>query len=93
MGGWVFGFCNQLNEQKKGTPEWALVFALLQPRDEPYDHTAMIMVWRRGRMVLFVPRRAMRVTVAGQLSRNHVVDAPATIRNLPLAIIGHSVMP
>jgi hypothetical protein len=65
MGGWVFGFCNQLGESTGSPPNWALVFALLQPRDEAFDHTAMVMLWRCGRMVLFVPRRAMRVTVAG----------------------------
>jgi hypothetical protein len=77
MGGWVFGFCNQLGDRVDGPPNWALVFALLQPRDESHDHTAMVMVWRRGRMVLFVPRRAMRVTVAGQLARDRVVTTPS----------------
>jgi hypothetical protein len=76
MGGWVFGFCNQLGDRADGPPNWALVFALLQPRDESHDHTAMVMVWRRGRMVLFVPRRAMRVSVAGQLARDRVVTTP-----------------
>jgi hypothetical protein len=77
MGGWVFGFCNQLGDRADGPPNWALVFALLQPRDEAHDHTAMVMLWRRGRMVLFVPRRAMRVSVAGQLARDRVVTTPA----------------
>jgi hypothetical protein len=76
MGGWVFGFCNQIADPPAGAPTWALVFALLQPRDEPYDHTAMVMLWRRGRMVLFVPRRAMRVSVAGQLARDRVLTTP-----------------
>jgi hypothetical protein len=76
MGGWVFGFCNQLADQLDGPPSWAVVFALLQPMDEAHDHTAMVMVWRRGRMVFFVPRRALRVTVAGQLSRDRVVTTP-----------------
>ncbi|HXY37122.1 MAG TPA: hypothetical protein VEI07_23035, partial [Planctomycetaceae bacterium] len=77
MGGWVFGFCNQLGKKADGPPAWALVFALLQPRDEWDNATAMIMLWRRGRMVLFISRRTMRVTVAGQLSRDCVVDAPS----------------
>ncbi len=77
MGGWVFGFCNQLGDRADGPPNWALVFALLQPRDEAHDHTAMVMLWRRGRMVLFVPRRAMRASVAGQLARDRVVTTPS----------------
>ena len=77
MGGWVFGFCNQLADPADGPPEWAVVFALLQPRDESHDHTAMVMLWRRGRMVLFVPRRAIRVSVAGQLARDRVLITPS----------------
>jgi hypothetical protein len=77
MGGWVFGFCNQLGDRLDGPPDWAVVFALLQPMDEARDHTAMVMVWRRGRMVFFVPRRAMRVSVAGQLTRDRVVTTPS----------------
>jgi hypothetical protein len=77
MGGWVFGFCNQLGARNDGPPDWAVVFALLQPMDERHDHTAMVMVWRRGRMVLFIPRRALRVTVAGQLPRDRVVTTPS----------------
>lgn len=77
MGGWVFGFCNQLGASPDGPPDWAVVFALLQPMDETYDHTAMVMVWRRGRMVFFVPRRALRVTVAGQLARDRVTITPS----------------
>jgi hypothetical protein len=76
MGGWVFGFCNQLADRLDGPPNWAVVFALLQPRDEAHDHTAMVMLWRRGRMVLFVPRRALRVSVAGQLVRDRVRMTP-----------------
>lgn len=76
MGGWVFGFCNQLADPPDGPPNWAVVFALLQPRDEAHDHTAMVMLWRRGRMVLFVPRRALRVSVAGQLARDRVLMTP-----------------
>lgn len=76
MGGWVFGFCNQLDNPPDGPPNWAVVFALLQPRDEPRDQTAMVMVWRRGRMVLFVPRRALRVSIAGQLARDRVRMTP-----------------
>ena len=76
MGGWVFGFCNELADDPHGAPNWALVFALLQPTDENRDHTAMVMLWRRGRMVFFVPRRGMRVSVAGQLPRDHVVATP-----------------
>jgi hypothetical protein len=77
MGGWVFGFCNQIGAPLEGPPEWAVVFALLQPMDEKHDHTAMVMVWRRGRMVLFVPRRALRVTIAGQLARDRVMTTPS----------------
>jgi hypothetical protein len=77
MGGWVFGFCNQLADSADGPPEWAVVFALLQPRDQRHDHTAMVMLWRRGRMVLYVPRRTLRVSVAGQLVRDRVQMAPA----------------
>jgi hypothetical protein len=76
MGGWVFGFCNQLADGAEGPQNWAVVFALLQPRDERHDHTAMVMLWRRGRMVLFVPRRGIRVSVAGQLVRDRVVMTP-----------------
>ena len=76
MGGWVFGFCNQLADNPEGPPRWAVVFALLQPMDEAHDHTAMVMVWRRGRMVQFLPRRALRVTVAGQLARDRVTTTP-----------------
>jgi hypothetical protein len=76
MGGWVFGFCNQLGEAADRPPQWSVVFALMQPCDEAREHTAMIMLWRQGRMVLFVPRRTMRVSVAGQLSRDCVVTAP-----------------
>jgi hypothetical protein len=76
MGGWVFGFCNQLEDPVEGPPRWAVVFALLQPRDEAHEHTAMVMVWRSGRMVLFVPRRALRVSVAGQLQRDKVAMVP-----------------
>jgi hypothetical protein len=77
MGGWVFGFCNQLADHAEGPPNWAVVFALLQPRDERHDHTAMVMLWLRGRMVLFVPRRGLRVSVAGQLPRDRVMMTPA----------------
>ncbi len=73
MGGWVFGFCNQFTDRAEGPPNWAVVFALLQPRDEAHDHTAMVMLWRRGRMVLFVPRRALRVSAAGQVVRDRVI--------------------
>jgi hypothetical protein len=76
MGGWVFGFCNQLADRPDGPPNWAIVFALLQPRDEAYNYTAMVMVWRRGRIVLFVPRRTLRVSVAGQLPRDRVQMSP-----------------
>jgi hypothetical protein len=77
MGGWVFGFCNQLGDRLDGPPDWAVVFALLQPMDELHDHTAMVMVWRRGRIVFWVPRRALRVSVAGQLERDRVVTTPS----------------
>jgi hypothetical protein len=77
MGGWVFGFCNQLADRAEGPPNWAVVFALLQPRDETQDHTAMVMLWRLGRMVLFVPRRGLRVSIAGQLARDRVLMTPA----------------
>ena len=76
MGGWVFGFCNQLSGSLEGPPTWAVVFALLQPMDEARDHTAMVMVWRRGRMILFIPRRGLRVSVAGHLTRDRVVTTP-----------------
>jgi hypothetical protein len=76
MGGWVFGFCNQLSDRVDGPPSWAVVFALLQPMDEAREHTAMVMVWRRGRMVFFVPRRCLRVSVAGQLARDRVTITP-----------------
>jgi hypothetical protein len=76
MGGWVFGFCNQLADGAEGPPNWAVVFALLQPRDERRDHTAMVMLWQRGRMVLFVPRRGLRISVAGQLARDRVLMTP-----------------
>ena len=76
MGGWVFGFCNELADRAEGPPNWAVVFALLQPRDETHDHTAMVMLWRRGRMVLFIPRRGLRVSVAGQLARDRVLMTP-----------------
>ncbi|MGH3116968.1 MAG: hypothetical protein ACRDQ2_07605 [Gaiellales bacterium] len=77
MGGWVFGFCNRLGDSVDGPPTWAVVFALLQPKDEAHNHTAMVMVWRRGRMVFFVPRRALRVSVAGQLARDRVIMTPS----------------
>ena len=77
MGGWVFGFCNKLGESNEGPPEWAVVFALLQPSDETRDQTAMVMIWHRGRMVFFVPRRGLRVSVAGQLPRHRVMTTPA----------------
>jgi hypothetical protein len=76
MGGWVFGFCNQLDDEPEGPPQWAVVFALLQPMNEPREQTAMVMVWRHGRMVLFVPRRSLRVSIAGQLSRDDVFMTP-----------------
>ncbi|MGH7499353.1 MAG: hypothetical protein ACREL3_10935 [Gemmatimonadales bacterium] len=76
MGGWVFGFCNQLGDRLDGPPSWAVVFALLQPADEQREHTAMVMVWRGGRMVLFIPRRGLRVSIAGQLDRDRVVTTP-----------------
>jgi hypothetical protein len=82
MGGWVFGFCNQLAEGVEGPPNWAVVFALLQPRDERYNHTAMVMLWHRGRMVLWVPRRALRVSIAGHLVRDHVITTPSLARLL-----------
>ena len=82
MGGWVFGFCNQLASCLDGPPNWAVVFALLQPRDEKHNHTAMVMLWRRGRMVLYVPRRALRVSVAGHLLRDRVLTTPALGRLL-----------
>jgi hypothetical protein len=82
MGGWVFGFCNQLAADPDGAPNWALVFALLQPRDERFEHTAMVMLWRRGRIVLWVPRRTLRISVAGQLARDHVLTAPSLARLL-----------
>ena len=76
MGGWVFGFCNQLSDRLDGPPKWAVVFALLQPMDEAREHTAMLMLWREGRMVFYVPRRALRVSTAGQLARDRVVTTP-----------------
>jgi hypothetical protein len=76
MGGWVFGFCNELDDPADGPPNWALVFALLQPQDQISETTAMVMLWRRGRMVLFVPRRTLRVSAAGQLPRDRVVATP-----------------
>jgi hypothetical protein len=82
MGGWVFGFCNQLAEDPQGAPNWAIVFALLQPRDERFEHTAMVMLWRRGRIVLWVPRRTLRVSIAGQLPRDYVFTAPSLARLL-----------
>lgn len=76
MGGWVFGFCNRLGDSADGPPSWAVVFCLLQPRDFARDHSVYLMVWRRGRMVLYLPRRGLRVTVAGQLARDHVIATP-----------------
>jgi hypothetical protein len=85
MGGWVFGFCNQLAERVDGPPNWAVVFALLQPRDESHNHRAMVMLWRRGRMVLYVPRRGVRVSVAGYLARDRVLATPGLARLLDTA--------
>jgi hypothetical protein len=82
MGGWVFGFCNQLADRVEGPPNWAVVFALLQPRDERHNHRAMVMLWRRGRMVLYIPRRGVRVSVAGQLPRDRVLATPGLARLL-----------
>lgn len=76
MGGWVFGFCNQLANGGDGPPDWALVFALMQPRDDVHGCTAMVMLWHRGRIVLWIPRRTLRVSVAGQLRRDRVLLTP-----------------
>jgi hypothetical protein len=76
IGGWVFGFCNQLGDSAGGPPSWAVVFSNLQTGDSAHDHAALLTVWRRGRMAMFVPRRGLRVSVAGQLARDRVITTP-----------------
>ncbi|MCP4605583.1 MAG: hypothetical protein GY847_34520 [Proteobacteria bacterium] len=76
MGGWVFGFCNDLSHCKTDAPAWSIVFTLLQPNDEHDDYAASIMVWKDGRLVRHIPRRNISVTVAGQLDRNRVATVP-----------------
>jgi hypothetical protein len=79
MGGWVFGFCNHapagLGDGRP--PEWSIVFALLQPGEEMPGQTCVLMLWRRGRLIRFIPRRSLRVTAAGQLERDRVATLPA----------------
>jgi hypothetical protein len=75
MGGWVFGFCNDVAGD--GTPAWSLVFALLQPEGGSPAQTCVLMLWRRGRLVRFIPRRTLRVSVAGQLDRDWVETRPS----------------
>jgi hypothetical protein len=76
MGGWVFGFCNDVAE-REGAPAWSVVFALLQPEGGSPAQTCVLMLWRRGRLVRFIPRRMLRVAVAGQLDRDRVETHPA----------------
>lgn len=77
MGGWVFGFCNEVDaEAAGGPPAWSIVFTLLQPENEAEEYSASIMVWRRGRLVRHFPRRNIRVSVAGEIERDAVCTVP-----------------
>jgi hypothetical protein len=75
LGGWVFGFCNAATDDDTA-PAWSIVFALMQPDCEIESQVASLMLWRRGRLVRHIPRRAVRVSAAGQLDRDRVVLAP-----------------
>jgi hypothetical protein len=77
MGGWVFGFCNDLGGDLSAAPPWSVVFTLLQPRNEPTGQSASVMVWRHGKLLRHIPRKQLRVSVAGQLDRDRVEMAPA----------------
>lgn len=76
MGGWVFGFCNDIGGDLDAAPPWAVVFTLLQPDRDGRGQAASVMVWRRGRLVRHFPRRSLRVSVAGQLDRDRVQTVP-----------------
>ncbi|MCK6528601.1 hypothetical protein L6R50_13945 [Myxococcota bacterium] len=82
MGGWVFGFCNDVGGAEDRAPEWAVVFTLLQPSGRPEESAASVMLWRRGRLVQHFGRRALRVSVAGQLDRDRVSLQPTLARTL-----------
>jgi len=84
LGGWVFGFCNHGAGVGEGAPHWSVVFALLQPDLESHCQTCVLMLWRRGRLVRFFPRRALRVSAAGHLERNQVSTYPTQMSLLGL---------
>jgi hypothetical protein len=77
LGGWVFGFCNHVPGTVEAAPEWSVVFALLQPEGGSPSQTCVVMLWRRGRLVRFIPRRTLRVSAAGHLERDRVGSYPA----------------
>jgi len=76
MGGWVFGFCNDLTGDPHGPPPWSIVFTLLQTAHDTQGQAASMMVWKDGRMLSHIPRKNLRVSVAGQLDRDFVELQP-----------------
>ena len=76
MGGWVFGFANDLAPSTEAAPLTAVVFTLIQPRRPPDAATGSVMLWRAGRLVRHFPRRDLEVAVDGRLDRDRVTMVP-----------------
>jgi hypothetical protein len=77
LGGWVFGFANDL--QTKGletAPSTAVVFTLIQPLGPSDATNGSVMVWRNGRLRRHFPRRNIRVAIRGRLDRDRVTQVP-----------------
>lgn len=81
LGGWVFGFANDTSGPANRPPPAALVFTLIQPRDEQAT-TGSVMLWCDGRFKRHFPRRQVSAAVRGKLDRDRVVTTPALARLL-----------
>jgi hypothetical protein len=82
LGGWVFGFTNYLVDGVDRPPDWSVVAALLQPEGGAVGQNCVVMIWRRGRLVRLIPRRALKVSIAGTLDRNRVGTFPSQMELL-----------
>lgn len=77
LGGWVFGFANDMTTPQAAAPPCAVVFTLVYPRQPETAATASVMLWRRGRLQRHFTRRNIEVAVRGILDRDAVRQVPA----------------
>ncbi len=76
LGGWVFGFANDLQQMSGEAPSTAVVFTLIQTAVPHEAATSSVMLWQNGRLRRHFPRRKVSVAVRGIFNPDKVTQVP-----------------